>query len=158
MKENIHWFKPFKISNPWSRQHGIQLRNEEGAEVGYGSLIYFSRPKPLYLLSHLGVYKKEDRNQRRASRILDEYEASLKEKGVIGLLEDAVDPNSEASGMYARREWKLIAWKQERENAQYDLYAFNLPEDIDVRAFVKEFDKRRLARYKRMGKQEFSSQ
>lgn len=103
--------------------HTIDLMLD-GKIIGRAEITYYSRPFPLYQISELYV-EPEYQGAGRASKIMDQIEEFLIKKGKAGVLVDAIDPDSPASGMYARRGWQEVP-------EQGGLFAFNLPDGASI--------------------------
>jgi GNAT superfamily N-acetyltransferase len=108
------------------QDHEIELIVDDEV-VGHARLHYFSKPLPFYSLDDLYVDESKQ-GEGYGSKIMDFIEKMLKEKGKAGLLLDAIDPTSTASGMYRRRGWiKVPGYRN-----QTDHYAFNLPATANI--------------------------
>ncbi len=68
---------------------------------------YVSRPLPHYYLHTLDTDLAE-RGQRYASKVMDEFEALLHKTKRLGFLEDGIELNDPAYGMYERRGWRKL--------------------------------------------------
>lgn len=96
----------------------------EGAVIGKAEVSYYSKPFPLYQISELYV-DFEQQNKGYAGKIMEQVEEFLKKKGKAGVLVDAIDTESGASGMYERRGWQKVP-------GETFLYAYNLPAKAKV--------------------------
>ncbi|SRR3989339_333678 len=106
--------------------HTIDLMFD-GKIIGRAELTYYSKPYPLYQLSDLYV-ELEYQGTGQAGKIMEQVENFLKEKKKAGVLVDAIDPDSPASGMYARRGWQEIPESN-------GLHVYNLPKDATLEDF-----------------------
>lgn len=137
MAERLRRLKPEQIKGAEvGRHHRISLM-EGRKEIGSAELTYHGSPVPLYYLGALNVVKERRATQDRpgakyGSRLMDEVEKMLLEKKKMGLVQDGIDPNSPARGMYARRGWRNIP---ELPN----WFVFNAPEELDF-ATLKDID------------------
>jgi len=92
--------------------------------IGRAEMIYSSKPLPHYTIDYLYV-EPEYQGAGRASRIMDQVEEFLKKKGKAGVLAEAIDPSSPASGMYGRRGWQEVP-------DSFGVFAFNLPKGASI--------------------------
>ena len=95
----------------------------DGVKIGYANVKYLSKPLPYYLLSYIDI-DPAFRNKKYASKILDQTEAWIKERGKPGVLLDAIFDDEPAVNMYARRGWQEVP-------GSYRLYTYNWPKDVD---------------------------
>lgn len=98
-----------------------------GKMIGRAEMSYFSTPTPLYQVSELYV-DFEEAGKGHASAIMEEVEKFLVDRKKPGVLVDAIDMESPASGMYIRRGWREIP-------NTGGLLVFNLPPSIDLSVF-----------------------
>ncbi len=130
MAEKIRRLKPEQIKGAEAgRHHRISLF-EGRREIGSAELTYHGTPVPLYYLASLYVIKERRATQDRpgakyGTRLMDEVEKMLRDKKKMGLVQDGIDPNSPARGMYARRGWRNIP-------ALPGWYVYNMPEGLDL--------------------------
>lgn len=96
----------------------------DGHIIGRAEITYYSKPFPLYQLSELYI-EPEYQGGGRSKKIMQQVESFLKKRGRAGVLVDAIDPDSPASGMYARRGWRKVP-------GEIDLYAYNLPKGAKI--------------------------
>jgi GNAT superfamily N-acetyltransferase len=107
--------------------HSLDLEID-GKIIGVAEMAYFSTPFPFYYLDELYVeYKKQGKGY--GSKIMDQVENWLIEKRRAGVVTDAIDTDSPASGMYERRGWKKIPGHDHS-------YAFNLPKSAKIEDLV----------------------
>ena len=107
--------------------HTLELEIN-GKIIGTAEIEYFSKPFPFYQISHIGVdypYK----GQGYGSKMMDFIENFLREMRRAGVLLEAIDPDSPAAGMYARRGW------QELPDSD-GVHAYNLPKDIPIEILI----------------------
>lgn len=98
--------------------------------IGRAEITYYSKPFPLYQIDSLFI-EPEYQGVGRGSEIMDQIENFLKKRNKAGVLVDAIDLNSPASGMYERRGWQQIPGEDY-------LYAYNLPKKAkleDLRSY-----------------------
>ncbi len=105
--------------------HTFDLTTSDGEVIGKAEVSYFSKPFPFYQVNELYV-EPEYQGEGNASRIMDCVEGFLKNRGKAGVLVDAIDEESPAIGMYARRGWELVPPDHRK------VYAYNLPKDATV--------------------------
>ncbi len=96
----------------------------DGKKIGAAEINYHSKPLPLYQLTDLYV-DAEESGKGYASQLMDKVEAFLKGRKKPGVLVDAIDLDSPASGMYERRGWAQVS-------SVKDLYVFNWPPDVNL--------------------------
>lgn len=94
--------------------------------VGRAEIMYYSRPFPLYQINDLYV-EYEHKGAGYASKIMDQVESFLKKRKKAGVLVDAIDTDSPASGMYERRGWQKVP-------GESFLFAYNLPKSAKIDA------------------------
>lgn len=75
--------------------------------MGFANLKLYREPFEFYLVPMVLV-GPEKQGHGYGSRILEEITKRLDERGVPGLLMNAVDPQSPARGMYERHGWVAI--------------------------------------------------
>lgn len=109
-------------------QHYFDLESE-GRKIGGAEVNYYSKPLPHYQLSELYV-DPEFQGIGYGAHLMEQVEAFLLERKKPGVLVDAILPDNNASGMYARRGWKEVP-------GTYGAHVFNWPENVDT-AILKE--------------------
>ena len=120
----------FRYSNPKENLergedslHTIDLILD-GKVIGRAEITYYSKPFPLYQISDLYV-EIEHQGAGRAGKIMEQVESFLKARKRAGVLVDAIDIDSSASGMYKRRGWQEVP-------GQRDLFVYNLPKSASL--------------------------
>lgn len=109
------------IENPYCHKMELII---DGERVGEADVEYYSKPFPLYQITHLSVeYKRQGQGFGR--KLMEYIENFLKKKGKAGVLADAIYPDSPAAGMYARRGWKEVP-------GSCGLYCYNLPKKATI--------------------------
>lgn len=106
--------------------HTIDLMID-GKIIGSAELTYYSKPIPLYQVNDIYV-EPEYQGAGRARKIMEQVEAFLKKRKKAGVLVDAIDLDSPASGMYARRGWQEVP-------SSSGLYVYNLPNGVTTDDF-----------------------
>lgn len=94
--------------------------------IGRAEITYYSKPFPLYQITDIYV-EYEYKGQGYASKIMDQVESFLKKRKKAGVLVDAIDTDSPASGMYERRGWQKVP-------GEPFLFAYNLPKNAKINA------------------------
>lgn len=120
--ESFNHISPIEnIKDPY--MHKMELL-VDGERVGEADVEYFSKPFPIYQISHLSVdYKKQGMGY--GSKLMENIENWLKKKGKAGVLVDAIDMDSPAAGMYARRGWTEVP-------NSFGLHVFNMPKGATI--------------------------
>jgi len=113
--------------------HTIDLFHD-GKIIGRAEITYYSKPFPLYQISDLYV-DYEFQGEGRGSEIMSQVESFLNERKRAGVLVEAIDPDSPASGMYQRRGWLEVP-------GQHGLHVYNLPKSAkleDLNGYASRF-------------------
>src|SRR3989344_9650463 len=76
----------------------------DGRMAGRAQLSYFSRPFPLYQIQALDIFSGHE-GRGFWGKGMHFLEDMLKKNGNAGTLLDSIEPESPASGMFARRGW-----------------------------------------------------
>ena len=92
--------------------------------AGRAQLSYFSRPFPLYQIQALDIFSGNE-GRGFGGKVMHFIEDMLKKNGKAGMLLDSIEPESPASGMFARRGWVEVPRTK-------GLYAFNLPKGAHI--------------------------
>ena len=118
--ENFEYQKPTKESEGY---HKIDLV-VNGERVGNASYQYCSQPLPYYYIGSIQIYD-EYQGKGYGSKIMSYLESILLDRGRAGLLNDDIDEDSPAAGMYKRRGWQEIP-------GHPDMFVFNLPKGANI--------------------------
>ncbi|OGH86264.1 MAG: hypothetical protein A2493_00160 [Candidatus Magasanikbacteria bacterium RIFOXYC12_FULL_33_11] len=98
-----------------------------GEIIGRAEMTYYSKPVPLYQVSDLYV-EPAYHGKGYASQIMSQVELFLKKHKRAGVIVDAIDIDSPASGMYSRRGWQEIP-------GESGLYVYNIPPNATLKDF-----------------------
>lgn len=141
MKEKITHTKPTE-----DRPRRIEITVDR-EHRGYVHLEYRAKPIPHYFVSDVRV--KYDFQQRKlgfGTKLMNAVEEKIRELGIAGVLIDAIPESNRAHGMYARRGWiELPKTSTNKSN----LYAYNLPEGIDLSLFSTKLREYEFRHYER---------
>ncbi len=126
MPEIIYQNPAQNIEQGGESRHTIEVR--EGDEViGSAEIDYFSKPIPVYQVTDLWT-EPEHQGKGHASKVMEYIEQMLRKKGKAGVLVDAIDVDSPASGFYARRGWLPVPGSQ-------GVHVYNLPAGVGPEVF-----------------------
>lgn len=107
-------------------QHTIDF-SVGGKVIGRAEINYYSKPIPIYQITD--IYVDHDQSGKGyASEIMAQVEGFLLERKKPGFIVDAINLDSPASGMYARRGWKELP-------GGLGQYVFNMPKSVDLSIF-----------------------
>ena len=110
---NIQHKKPIenleKIGGKVKAYHEINLNDPKNPENWWSKITfeYVSKPLPHYYLHTLDTDLAE-RGNGFASQVMGEFESLLHSKKIIGFLQDDIQKDDPAYGMYEKRGWKKI--------------------------------------------------
>ncbi len=113
-------------------KHTIEVRDGDEL-IGGAEIEYFSKPLPVYQVSHLWV-EPDHQGKGYSTKVMAYIERMLKQKGRAGVLVDSIDQDSLASGLYARRGWLLVPDSD-------CLYVYNLPKGVEPKLFQEYVDR-----------------
>lgn len=120
----IKYFNPKEVMEQGDPpQHHFDLF-VSGEKVGTAELDYYSKPLPIYQVTDLYV-DYEHHGKGYGSRLMDQVERWLVERGKPGILVDAILDSEPAAGMYQRRGWV-------KDPTSVHRYVFNWPKEASL--------------------------
>lgn len=123
-------------------EHSFELI-VNGEKIGSATVLYFSKPIPMYQISNLDIEEPLHRGKGYGGKIMGAIEDWLLQRKKPGIIVDAIHENSPAKGMYARRGWEFI----EELEGHDATYVYNWPNDVDksiLRGYKQRYTDPRL--------------